>query len=206
MSSKKVQNLAMSKSLQNAQQKRQDIVQAAKSLFLGQGYAITSMDMIALGAGVTKQTVYRYYPSKEALFAAVMENIRRATMEPYQFSRRPLKDELLAYAGRLLEFHLQPEVLGLYRLMLTEGGQNEDLLKTFQNTGPAGFLLPLSQYLTARCPGLAAPDFAANMFCSMILSVRNNLLMGQTDTMTKSAQRAHVQKVVELFLQGVRDY
>ena len=103
----------MSKTRQNADQKRQAIVLAAKGLFLDQGYVVTSMDTIAQAAEVTKQTVYRYYPSKEALFAEVMQHIRQSDSAPYQFSSGPLEDELISYGVQLLEFHLRPEARAL---------------------------------------------------------------------------------------------
>jgi len=194
----------MSKTHQNAEQKRQAIVLAAKSLFLDQGYAVTSMDTIAQATGVTKQTVYRYYPSKEALFAAVMQHIRLSeSTPPYQFSSGSLQDELFRYGSQLLAFHLHPEALGLYRLMLTEGCQNHDLLKTFQTNGPRSFLEPLSQFLKNRCSKLTDPDFVASMFCSMILSPRSGVLMGHSPTLGEKEQHKHIKQVVEFTLQAL---
>lgn len=193
----------MSKIQQNAEQKRQAIVLAAKGLFLDQGYGVTSMDTIAQAAGVTKQTVYRYYPSKEALFAAVMQEVRQSNSAPYQFSSDPLGDELTRYGIQLLAFHLRPEALGLYRLMLTEGSRNPDLFKTFQNTGPRSFLEPLSRFLNNRCRTLDDPDFAAGMFCNMILSPRNNMLIGQSSGMQTKQQHRHVKQVVDFILPSI---
>ncbi len=193
----------MSKTQQNAEQKRQAIVLAAKDLFLAQGYGLTSMDTLAQTAGVTKQTVYRYYPSKETLFAAVMQAIRQSDLAPYQFSDGPIEDELIRYGERLLEFHLRPEALGLYRLMLTEGAQNADLFKTFQNTGPRGFLEPLSRFFETRCSQVDDPAFTAGMFCNLILMPRSNILIGQSRSMAIAQQRRHVQQVVRFLLPSI---
>ena len=194
----------MSKISQNAEQKRQAIVLAAKGLFLGQGYGVTSMDTIAQEAGVTKQTVYRYYPSKEHLFGAVMQEVRSSATPPYQFSNGTLQEELSHFGAQLLAFHLRPEALGLYRLMLTEGAHNQDLFKTFQNAGPRSFVDPLSQFLKSRCPKLDKPEFAAGMFCNMLLSPRNNILLGQSGTMAKQQQLAHVKRLVEFILPSIK--
>jgi TetR/AcrR family transcriptional regulator of autoinduction and epiphytic fitness len=53
--------------------KRAAIVDAAVAEFRQSGFAATSMDKIAASAGVSKRTVYNHFPSKEALFAQILE-------------------------------------------------------------------------------------------------------------------------------------
>src|SRR5215475_5098081 len=55
--------------------KRDAILRGAKAVFLKQGFESTSMDVVALRAGVSKMTVYRHFGSKEALFAGVITNL-----------------------------------------------------------------------------------------------------------------------------------
>ncbi|MFE0170832.1 TetR/AcrR family transcriptional regulator [Streptomyces sp. NPDC059002] len=54
-----------------AERKREAIVEAARTLFLRDGFGI-GMDAIAAEAGVSKVTVYNHFGSKEALFTAVI--------------------------------------------------------------------------------------------------------------------------------------
>ena len=103
----------MSKTIQNAEQKQHVIVGAAEALFLQQGYGVISMDQIAKKAGVTKQTVYRYFSSKNELFAAVMQRVQTAKSEAYCFGSRAIDEELSGFGGYLLSFHLQEQALGL---------------------------------------------------------------------------------------------
>ncbi len=51
------------------------ILKAALDLFVRYGIKRTSIDDIARAAGIAKGTLYLYYPSKDALFAAVAERI-----------------------------------------------------------------------------------------------------------------------------------
>ena len=51
---------------------RANIQEAALRCFAGQGYSGTSMADIATAAGTAPANLYRYYPSKEALFDAVV--------------------------------------------------------------------------------------------------------------------------------------
>ena len=193
----------MSKSLQNAERKQVTIVQAALALFLEQGYAATSMDAVASWAGVTKQTVYRYYPSKEELFTAVMEKIRADEPAPYVFGDADLDTELSNFGRDLLAFHLTPAALGVYKMMLSEAGQ-ESLLKPFMKAGPNRVMKPLMGFLQKRHPELEDVAFHAQMFASMVLVPRNQLIMQGKGRFTRAEQETHVNKVVKLFLQGMQ--
>lgn len=54
----------------------QELLAAALELFVEKGFAATRSEEVALRAGVSKGTVYLYYPSKQDLFKAVVrENL-----------------------------------------------------------------------------------------------------------------------------------
>ena len=55
------------------QQKVSAILDAAENIFLGKPYNLISVDEIALAAGVTKKTLYSYFPSKLSLFVKLLE-------------------------------------------------------------------------------------------------------------------------------------
>ena len=55
--------------------KREAIIQAAITEFRANGFEITSMDKIAATAGVSKRTVYNHFPSKEELFAEILNQL-----------------------------------------------------------------------------------------------------------------------------------
>ena len=55
--------------------KREDIIQAAVSEFIANGFSATSMDRIAATAQVSKRTVYNHFENKEALFQVITKNI-----------------------------------------------------------------------------------------------------------------------------------
>ncbi|MBX9406229.1 TetR/AcrR family transcriptional regulator [Pseudomonas baetica] len=77
--------------------KREAIIQAAIAEFRANGFEITSMDKIAATAGVSKRTVYNHFPSKEALFAEILDQLwARISAEPSVIYRpdQPLSDQL----------------------------------------------------------------------------------------------------------------
>ena len=50
----------------------QELLDAALALFAEKGFAATRAEEVAVRAGVSKGTLYLYYPSKEELFKAVV--------------------------------------------------------------------------------------------------------------------------------------
>lgn len=60
----------------SAEARRSRIIEAAVSAFARDGYDVTKMDDIAAGAEITKPVLYDHFPSKQALFLAVLQSIR----------------------------------------------------------------------------------------------------------------------------------
>lgn len=65
----------------SAEVTRQRIVQAAYELFHRQGYARSSVDVIARKSGLTKRTLYHHFRSKDDLLASVIELQRRQALK-----------------------------------------------------------------------------------------------------------------------------
>ena len=61
--------------------KRQQILEGARRIFLQDGFDGASIGDIVRAAGVSKGTVYAYFPSKEKLFEALMVEDRRNQAE-----------------------------------------------------------------------------------------------------------------------------
>jgi len=57
------------------------ILSAAESIFARFGFRRASMSEIAEEAGLTRQALYHHYPSKEALFRAVVEQLHELAYE-----------------------------------------------------------------------------------------------------------------------------
>ena len=54
------------------------ILEVAQRYFLDHGYAGTTMSRIAAALGGSKGTLWSHFPSKDALFAAVLDRVARA--------------------------------------------------------------------------------------------------------------------------------
>ena len=57
------------------EERRRQLLDVAKEEFAERGFHATSMDDLALAAGVTKPVFYQHFASKRALFIAVLEDV-----------------------------------------------------------------------------------------------------------------------------------
>ncbi len=68
----------------NAERRRATLLRAASALFVERGYEATTMEEIALGAGITKGTLYHYFASKIELLEALREGFDEEVMNRVQ--------------------------------------------------------------------------------------------------------------------------
>lgn len=61
--------------------RREEILAAARRVFAARGFRGTTIADIAEGAGVALGTIYLYFPSKQAVFAALNEEFNRLIVE-----------------------------------------------------------------------------------------------------------------------------
>ena len=83
---------------------RAAIVKAAKRIFGERGFAAATMDEIAAGARVAKGAVYHHFPTKEALFEAVFEQVSLDLVSDLDRISRAEKDPLAAMATGTLAY------------------------------------------------------------------------------------------------------
>jgi TetR/AcrR family transcriptional regulator of autoinduction and epiphytic fitness len=104
--------------------KRVAIVGVAIEEFLAAGYDATSMDRIAARASVSKRTVYNHFPSKEALFAAILHQLWDASQTgdaPAYRADKPLRPQLLELLDRKLRLLNDESFLALARVAIAAG-------------------------------------------------------------------------------------
>ena len=104
--------------------KRAAIVAAAIDEFLAAGFDATSMDRIAASASVSKRTVYNHFPSKEALFAAILRQLWDASAggdAPAYRVNEPLRAQLIDLLMRKLRLLNDEAFLALARVAIAAG-------------------------------------------------------------------------------------
>ncbi|MFC3966516.1 TetR/AcrR family transcriptional regulator [Nocardia jiangsuensis] len=91
---------------QDREEKREEIVTAAQSLFLHDGYDSTSMGRIAKNAGVTSNTIYWYFQDKDELLVAVLDRLLTGALATYaEIADLGLNDRLLWVVDQLEQLH-----------------------------------------------------------------------------------------------------
>ena len=104
--------------------KRAAIINAAVVEFRQSGYEATSMDRVAASAGVSKRTVYNHFPSKDVLFAQILEQLSEHIAEGLDLayrSDRPLRAQLLELVSQKLRLLHDPNFADLARVAIAAG-------------------------------------------------------------------------------------
>lgn len=197
--------------------KHNQILSAASALFLQHGYAGTSMDHIANEAGVSKQTLYAYYPAKDALFSTVLENVILRLSEgglqlPLRSGSPANVDELhcalLQLAEAIAHSLMRPDYLALVKVIIAEITLVPELGQLFRESVPHRVLAAIAAVLEqSRQSGviqLPEPDVeqAARMFVGPILTYV--LLDGlMTATPPCPPDRETLDRLVRLYIRSL---
>lgn len=196
--------------------KHRDILAAAEEMFLAGGYLGTNMDELAARSQVSKQTVYKHFGSKEALFVELVTAMTDAAGDrvhdtvPDPDSADDVVAFLEGYADRQLEIVMTPRLLQLRRLVIGEVARFPDLAAALYERGPkraisslAGVFERLDRrgLLTVRDPLVAATQFN---WLVMGEPVNRAMLLGDTVIPGRAERRRHVAGAVQVFLAAYR--
>jgi AcrR family transcriptional regulator len=118
---------------------RDAILDTAARVFLSHGYEQSSMDEIALEAGVARRTLYNQFANKKALFDATMARMWAsmpldAIIDPTAEVRPP--DEVMYTIGRTIaSFWTPPEAVAFARLVIWESSRFPEMGDSFWASG-----------------------------------------------------------------------
>lgn len=187
--------------------KREAIIQAAISEFRAHGFEITSMDKIAATAGVSKRTVYNHFPSKEELFAEILNQLwARIIAEPsVRYDReQPLHEQLRQMLREKVQMMADENFLTLARVaiaatihsperaqnMIERMGEREEGLTVWIRAAQAdGRLKPVN------------PEFAAHQVQGLLKAFAfwPQISLGRA-ALDPDAQNAVAESALEMFL------
>ena len=185
---------------------------AAEKLFLEHGFEGVSMDRISELSGVTKQTVYSYVGSKEALFLNVVDSMTgSAGDELDNVAPQPLADTspeqfLTRFAEEQLQIVVTPRLTKLRRMVIGEMTRFPELGAVLHRRGPARSIERLSQafaqYAKAGALDVKDPRKAATFFNWLIMGepVNDAMLLGDTSIPDAEGKKAHAKECVRIFM------
>ncbi|HET7080684.1 MAG TPA: TetR/AcrR family transcriptional regulator [Chloroflexia bacterium] len=197
------------------QRTRERLRAAAHRLFLRQGYLATSVDAILAEAGISsKETLYRHYANKEALFVDVLSHL---TMEQPGFAEKvaalpppqdlaSLRQALTQLSHEIVSMMTQPGYLPLVRMVLAEEPRFPQLGSLFFATvTQRGIAIIMGLLLAARERQLIANiDLAAvthTLLGGLVTSVLLSHVLAKEETQPSAYSRAD--GVVEVIMRAL---
>jgi TetR/AcrR family transcriptional repressor of mexJK operon len=195
--------------------KHQAILDAAEKIFLREGYLGTSMDEVATRSRVSKQTVYKHFGSKEALFVELVTSMtsRAADAVDVNISAEDAEDGedavrtyLRTYALTQLTVVLTPRLMQLRRLVIGEVARFPDLARVLYESGPERAISQLAatfeRLAERRLLTLDDPALAASHFNWLVMAepVNRAMLLGDDSIPSRPELSRHAEQSVAVFL------
>ena len=191
---------------------REKILAAAEVQFLAHGYLGTSMDAVTEQAGVSKQTVYAHFASKETLFRAVIAAMTGGAVADHRarVGEAPQAETvgryLETYAREQLAVVITPRLMALRRLVIGEVTRFPDLGAHLYRNGPGASIDRLEAAIAhfgsrgALC--VADPAAAADLFNWMVMggAVARAMHLGDAGLPSAAWSAAHARECTRVFL------
>ena len=116
-------------------QRRDRIIQVARSVFYEVGYAGASMSMISARLGGSKATLYAYFNSKEELFEAIIREQCAGMVELFEahMGSDDLRQSLTLMARALMGAVMADQTIRTIQLVVEESHRNPHLSEMFHN-------------------------------------------------------------------------
>lgn len=167
------------------------VLEGARAIFMTDGYEGASVDAIAKSAGVSKATLYSYFPDKRLLFMEVAKaECHRQANEAVELMHpnAPIRDVLREAAVRMTGFFLSDFGMRVFRMCVAESDRFPELGRAFYCSGPELVRERLMVFLKEGCARgelkiddleLAADQFPelckADLFPRMIFGMRTDV-------------------------------
>ena len=163
--------------------KYDQVVAGARAVFMREGFEGASVDEIARDAGVSKATLYSYFPDKQHLFLEVLKTECAAQAEVevlFEQTGLSVEEKLAVICKKLITFFVSDFGQDMFRVCVAEAKRFPELGETFYASGPkhwgekiAGFLCSdkARACLDIEDPLLAADQLAQLCRTDLMLKV-----------------------------------
>ena len=191
------------------------VLEGARTVFMRDGFEGASVDDIVREAGVSKATLYSYFPDKRLLFLEVAKTECKAqsdaAIERIE-ATGDLSAALTEAATRMVSFFMSDVGMQVYRIVVGESQRFPEIGREFSDSGPAMVRSILTKFLQKGIDDgklkIDDLELAVDQFpelCKAGLHLK--MALGLRDTPTADEIARVVAGAVDLFLckYAVRD-
>ncbi len=190
--------------------RRTALLEAAREVFLEQGYEGASIEEIVRRVGGSKASLYSYFGSKEGLFWELVGTLSDEFLAELAVPTRAdaqLEQILNTIGMRFLRAFLDPAGCSLFRTLIAESQRFPQLAERFFERGPQRVLHALGQYLRLQQAAGRIDCADAEMAASQLLELvkgppHSHMMLGLPPFPPGFDPVQHVAGAVRLFLYG----
>lgn len=190
--------------------RRAAIVSAGKKIFFQCGFGGASMNAIASELGGSKTTLWSYFPSKESLFEAVVDDLVAQYGSAIEAIHLDLSDAVAAlerFGYAVLSTVTSPEVMSLHRLIISEATRFPKLGRLYESKGRGRALERLASFFVEASKKdllkVDEHDQAARYFLALCeAGSAQALMLGLIADVTPGALQREARDAVKAFYYG----
>lgn len=184
------------------------VLEGARRVFLRDGFEGASVDEIAREAGVSKATLYSYFPDKRIMFMEVFRNeLAREAADASALIEVDLPvEQVLPFIVQIISAHMVSEFgLRIYRVSVAEPERFPSLAQEYYDAGPTLLRQQLVRYFD-RCiqrGELRIPDLelAADQLIELAsVRIHDRALLLGPQSVDKEQMRMVSRSAVAMFL------
>ncbi|MEN6415222.1 MAG: TetR/AcrR family transcriptional regulator [Armatimonadota bacterium] len=196
----------MAESANRKKERRKQILEAAMRIFAQKGFERATTKAIAAEAGVAEGTIFIYFPTKRDLLISCMQ---QKIVEPLPeiFNNESISDEEVVREFFKNRFRLLRANQGMFKLMISEGLYNPDLLKEFFERIFSPGLAEVARYFSRKMESGAFkkldPAVVARTLVGQVIFHAWILVISNTDP-DEILSEDLVNTLTVIFLDGVR--
>ncbi|HWU08175.1 MAG TPA: TetR/AcrR family transcriptional regulator [Streptomyces sp.] len=165
--------------------RRQDILEAALEVFAERGFKNASIDAVAERAGLTRQGVMHYFPSKKRLLLEMLafrEQLNREHLDREHLADHPVGEDLPAdFAAAVAFEQSHPSFATVYSVVMAEAVTGQEPARGYVGDRLHSLQAHLTARLTERygerLPSGLSPSTAATAVLALVEGIHQWWLM-----------------------------
>lgn len=184
------------------------VLEGARKVFMRDGFERASVDDIAREAGVSKATIYAYFPDKQLMFLEVARCECHRQTEAAEASVDgdvPVRVMLTVAAERIAAFLMSEFGQRMFRIVVGEGERFPGLGREFHEYGPGLIHDRLVHHMGCYVAGgqlrIDDLDLAADQFAQLCkATIHEKLIFGMAKSITQHDVNRTVRGAVDMFM------